>query len=104
MRTLTWVQGEAGAKAYWVSPNSTMELWDTEKQTVYIKSVDAYGIPSMVALDYTFKDAQKAQEDAKTEKPYNITLDDYKALIERVSALEKRKGKKNESALSDVDE
>lgn len=104
MRTLTWVQGEAGARAYWVAPNTTMELWDTERQTVYVKTTDIYGIPNMIALDYTFRDAQQAQEDVKEDKPYNFTLDDYKALNERICALEKRKGKKNESAISDVDE
>ena len=31
-----WVQGEAGAKAYPVAPNTTVHLWDSEKQIIYI--------------------------------------------------------------------
>ena len=53
---LIWVQGEAGAKSYLVAPNSTVTLWDTERQTVYIKSADASGMPSMRVLDYTIRE------------------------------------------------
>lgn len=37
---LIWVQGEAGAKSYLVAPNTTVQLWDSERQTIYIKSAD----------------------------------------------------------------
>ena len=53
---ITWVQGEAGAKSYMVAPGATVTLWDTESQTIYIKSADAVGIPSMKILDYTIRD------------------------------------------------
>ena len=44
---IIWVQGEAGAKSYLVAPNSTVTLWDTESETIYIKSADASGMPNM---------------------------------------------------------
>lgn len=47
-----WVQGEAGAKAYPVAPNTTVELWDSESDTIYIKSADRTGMPSIKVLDY----------------------------------------------------
>lgn len=50
---LIWVQGEAGAKGYLVAPNNTVVLWDTESPTVYVKSADSNGIPSMRTLDFT---------------------------------------------------
>lgn len=53
---LTWVQGEAGAKSYMVAPNNTVALWDSESQTVYLKSADASGMPSMRILDYTIRE------------------------------------------------
>ncbi len=59
-----WVQGEAGAKSFLVAPNKTVELWDTEAQTIYLKSADASGMPSMKILDYTIREQntpQKAQ-------------------------------------------
>lgn len=52
---ITWVQGEAGAKSYLVAPNTTVTLWDTESQTIYVKSADATGMPTMKILDYTMR-------------------------------------------------
>ena len=54
---LIWVQGEAGAKSYMVAPNNTVALWDSEAQTVYLKSADASGMPSMRILDYTIRES-----------------------------------------------
>lgn len=54
---LIWVQGEAGAKSYLVAPNTTVQLWDSEEQVIYLKSADASGMPSMKVLDYTIRDA-----------------------------------------------
>lgn len=54
---LIWVQGEAGAKSYLVAPNTTVQLWDSEAQVIYLKSADASGMPSMKIIDYTIRDA-----------------------------------------------
>ena len=53
---LIWVQGEAGAKSYLVAPNNTVQLWDSERQTIYLKSADASGMPSMKVIDYTVRE------------------------------------------------
>ena len=53
---LTWVTGIGGAKSYLVAPNSTATLWDSERQTIYLKSADASGMPSMKILDYTIRE------------------------------------------------
>lgn len=57
---IIWVQGEAGAKSYLVAPNTTVQLWDSEKQTIYLKSADASGMPSLKVLDYTVRDTAPA--------------------------------------------
>lgn len=51
-----WVQGEEGAKSFLVAPNSEVELWDSERQSIYIKTADMNGIPSTVTLDYVIRD------------------------------------------------
>lgn len=56
-----WVQGEAAAKSFMVAPNTTVTLWDSEAQVIYIKSADASGMPSMRIIDYTFRDAPANQ-------------------------------------------
>ena len=56
---IIWVSGEAGAKAYLVAPNNTVQLWDSESQTIYLKSADASGMPSIKVIDYTIRDSSK---------------------------------------------
>ena len=51
-----WVQGENGAKSYLLAPNTTLPLFDSEKQTIYLKTADASGMPSMKVLDYTIRE------------------------------------------------
>lgn len=53
---IIWVSGEAGAKAYLVAPNTTVQLWDSEAQTIYLKSTDASGMPSIKVLDYSIRE------------------------------------------------
>lgn len=53
---IKWVQGEAGAKSYMVAPNTSVTLWDSESQTIYIKSANASGLPTMTVIDYTIRD------------------------------------------------
>lgn len=54
---IIWVSGEAGAKAYLVAPNTTVQLWDSETQRIFLKSADATGMPTMKVLTYTIEDA-----------------------------------------------
>ena len=68
-----WVQGEAGAKSYLLAPNKTIPLWDSEAQTIYLKSADASGMPSMKILDYTIRDTTNMP--AKT--PLTPSADEY---------------------------
>lgn len=58
---IIWVQGEAGAKAYLVAPNNTVTLWDSESSTIYVKSADMNGVPSMRVLDFTERAANAPQ-------------------------------------------
>lgn len=64
---MIWVSGEAGAKAYLVAPNTTVQLWDSESQRIFLKSADASGMPSMKILDYTIRDTAP-------QKPVNAAI------------------------------
>lgn len=63
--SIIWVQGEAGAKSYLVAPNTTVQLWDSEDQVIYLKSADASGMPSMKVLDYKIRE-NNGQSGAQT--------------------------------------
>lgn len=97
---LIWVQGEAGAKSYLVAPNTTVQLWDSEEQVIYLKSADASGMPSMRILDYTIRSntqSTTAQNLAQNADKY-VTKEEFKALED---ALEKRFKALTEGGLKD---
>ena len=78
---LIWVSGEAGAKAYLVAPNTTVQLWDSEANCVYLKSADATGMPSMKILDYTIREGEKPRNaPLKSEMNNYATKEDMAAL------------------------
>lgn len=87
---IIWVQGEAAAKSYLVGPNTTVQLWDSEEKTIYLKSADASGMPSIKILDYTIRG------EAPEVKQEYATRDELKALAEKISELERKGGAKRE--------
>ena len=92
---IIWIQGEAAAKSYLVAPNTSVALWDSEAQTVYIKSADASGMPSIKVLDYTIRDNGVSGASGAISQPINkpieyATKSEIKALSERISAIQAR--------------
>lgn len=97
---IIWVQGEAGAKSYLVAPNTTVVLFDSESQTIYLKSADATGLPSMRVLDYTIRD-QQARGGALSQPVGDFVtkseMDALRAELEQIKA--RLKGAGNESTV-----
>jgi hypothetical protein len=91
---IIWVSGEAGAKAYLVAPNTTVQLWDSEANCVYLKSADATGMPSMKILDYTIREGEKPQNTPlKSEMSNYATKEELNAFrSEILQTIEKVKG------------
>lgn len=84
---LTWVSGIESAKAWYIAPNTTVALWDSESQTIYIKSADASGMPSMKILDYALREPTSPVERVSDAKADYLTRDDLNALYEQISDL-----------------
>ena len=101
--SIIWVQGEAGAKSYLVAPNNTVQLWDSESQTIYLKSADASGMPSMRILDYTIRsDAGQNQQRLVNSDHNYVTMDDLKSVQDQIDEIRKelnlsKRGVTNES-------
>lgn len=74
---MIWVQGEAGAKSYLLSPGNTIPLWDSEQQTIYLKSTDASGMPSMKILDYTIREQDAPHKNNLAEEKPEIDLSGF---------------------------
>ena len=91
---IIWVSGEAGAKAYMVAPNNTIQLWDSESQTIYLKSADASGMPSMKILDYSIREGKNSPVSAPVLSDDKLsdfaTKDDFRAVSEQITALRDR--------------
>ena len=87
--SIIWVQGEAGAKSYLVAPNNTVQLWDSERQTIYLKSADASGMPSIKVLDYTIRQEspQNVSAAIKSDTATEVSRKDLDALQSQIDAL-----------------
>lgn len=93
-----WVQGEAAAKSFPVAPNTSVPLFDSEANVIYIKSADMSGMPSIKILDYTVRDntAQKADIQAQTAFVTKDELADIQKEIDALKAkIERRKEDRN---------
>ena len=97
---IIWVQGEAGAKSYLVAPNQSVVLWDTESQTIYVKSADASGMPSIKTLDYTMRESAPNSRPISPESAFasKDDVDFLKAEIEALKGKFKNAEDKKESA------
>ena len=85
-----WVLNENEATSYPVAPNNTVTLWDKNLPTIYIKSVNAQGVPSMRILDFTERAAtsSKMPSAPSFNSPNNfVTIDSFNALKGDVEAL-----------------
>lgn len=87
---LLWTLNETEAISYPVAPNNSVTLWDKNKDTVYIKSVDGQGVPSMRILDYvergTEGDKKPSEHICKCEGKY-VPMETYNALVEQIDVL-----------------
>ena len=88
-----WVLNENEATSYPVAPNSTVTLWDKNLPTIYIKSVNAQGVPSMRILDFTERSAaaNKTPSMPSFDSKNNfVTIDSFNALEAKFSELESK--------------
>lgn len=83
---IIWVQGEAAAKSYPVAPNTSVALWDSEANVIYIKSADASGMPSMKIVDYTMRDINARRAEMSPQSDF-VTKDDLLPIRKDIDAL-----------------
>jgi hypothetical protein len=72
---LNWVQGEAGAKSWFVAPGATVLLMDSESMRFYLKTADMSGIPALRTFEYTEVGTQKPPEAARAQN--FVTAEDF---------------------------
>lgn len=84
---IIWVSGEAGAKSYLVAPNTTVQLWDSDENVIYLKSADASGMPSIKVLDYTVRETPENKNAVYSNKAIYATKDEMEKEIKRLENM-----------------
>ena len=73
------VTGMEGARAYPVSPNSVVPLFDADRDVMYIKRTDAGGYPTIQAYQFS-----PVQEAAPSVQPEYVTRQEFNELKEMI--------------------
>ena len=71
-----WVLNENEATSYPVAPNNSVVLWDKNKPTIYVKSVNVQGIPSMRVLDFIERNADGSNSPENSPKTHECKCAD----------------------------
>ena len=81
---MLWVLGQTEAESYPVAPNNTVTLWDKNNPTIYIKSANAQGVPSIRILDFV----ERVPNGSKTPEKHDCKCGDNFVTKEQFKVLE----------------
>ena len=84
---MIWVLNENEATSYPVAPNNSVVLWDKNNPTIYVKSVNANGMPSMRILDFTERNINTSNSKENEPKTHECTCGDKYATKEQINDL-----------------
>ena len=84
---MIWVLNETEATSYPVAPNNSVVLWDKSNPTIYIKSVNTQGMPSMRVLDFTERNADTSNSPINAPKTHECACGDKYATKEQINDL-----------------
>ena len=79
--TLTRVTGIDGAKAYQMTPNSTVALFDNNEDIMYIKTTDGAGFPTI--RTFSFSEVTRSTQQQVSNNEY-VTRDEFNKLKEEL--------------------
>jgi hypothetical protein len=84
---MIWVLNENEATSYPVGLNNSVVLWDKNNPTIYVKSVNANGMPSMRVLDFTERNADTSNSHENAPETHKCTCGDKFITKEEFNAL-----------------
>jgi hypothetical protein len=91
---MIWVLNESEATSFPVALNNSVVLWDKNNPTIYIKSMNAQGVPSMRVLDFSERmpdNAPKTPVEHKCQCGGKfVPIEDFKRLQEEFGALQEK--------------
>lgn len=83
-----WVDGIEEANSFYVAPNNAVQLWDKNAPTIYKKSADSTGKPSMQIFDLVERKINPtlAKDPGSSEFVLRSEFDDLKMKVESLAA------------------
>ena len=86
---IIWVSGSQEAQMYPVAPNNAVALWEQSGKTIYLKSADATGKPTMRVYDLVERSetASAASSATDVKLPDYATKDELGAIASAVKAV-----------------
>ncbi len=94
--SISWVQGEAGAKAYPVAAGNTVMLLDSEDSVFYLKSTDTSGMPQPLRI-FEFKErTNQTNSQPLIQQPNMDNYVTWDKLEERLSQLINKRPQQNQ--------
>ena len=87
---IIWVSGDQEASLYPIAPNNAVALWARDGKTIYLKSADATGKPSMKVYDLVERaeTSSDAISDAGGKQTAYATKDELKAVVDAVRGID----------------
>ena len=84
---MIWVKDQAQAESYPMAYNATVVLWDQNQDSIYIKSTDVLGKPTIKILDYKIREENtpKVEENKNENIPEYATKQDLIDFMNKVS-------------------
>ena len=87
---MIWVLNENEATSYPVAPNNNVVLWDKSNPTIYVKSVNAQGMPSMRILDFTERNTDNSNSQGNMPKTHVCQCGDKFATKQQIEDLKSK--------------
>lgn len=84
---MIWVLGQTEAESYPVALNNSVVLWDKNNPTIYVKSVNAQGMPSMRVLDFVERNTDTSNSHTNAHKTHECACGDKYATKEQINDL-----------------
>lgn len=84
VNNLIRVTGLDGAKAYTMSPNSVVPLFDDQNDVLYVKSTDGAGFPTIRTFAFTPIETAKPQQE-QTDYISRTEFEEFKASLAKPS-------------------
>lgn len=98
---IKWVQGEAGARSFYVKPGRKQLLMDSESNLFYIKICDASGVPLPLRVfkyeEVTGTFNNNDNNKLEVSNDY-VTHEELEAALAKLQTLKKKEERKNEQS------